>query len=349
MPVRSSLERHALRFPVQSVIRPDAAFRGFAGRLASGTLHAGDEILVLPSRQSSRVESIVSFDGDLENARPGQSVVVKLTREIDVSRGDLFVSRDDQPHVSNRFSAMVVWLHASRLELNRTYLAKHGGRLVKVKATRICYRVDVNQLTEGAADHLDMNEIGLVEFEANQPLYFDPYHRNRTTGSLVLIDSLSNATIGAVMIRKDLSANPEGRADTRITPGANTEPGFELEARIRRHGHRPAVFALAGERSRAEQLERDLFERGFEAAFVNQDDIPAAARKIFFSTLWNLGLVVIVWAVSRFSSRDRGLLTAIARESFFDFSSANAFESSEALRIAETVRLRGTRHDEKEN
>jgi hypothetical protein len=338
VPVRSSLEMHALRFPVQSVIRPNAAFRGFAGRVASGTLCPGDEILALPSRQRSHIESIVSFDGDLPVAAAGQSIVVKLATEIDLSRGDVLVSPQSEPHISNCFSGMVVWLHASQLQLNHFYLAKHAGRQVRLKATRIRYRVDVNQLTEHPASHLDMNEIASVEFEASQPLYFDPYHRNRTTGSLILIDPLSNATVGAVMIRENLFPAPQSRSHIAAAPETNDQGGLGLEERILRRGHRPAIFVINGELARAQQLERELFAREFDVALVNHNDIPVVARTAFFTALWNLGLLVISWTPHALRPRDIGRLAAIAKEYVFDLTSEIAGESTAATRLTDSLR-----------
>src|SRR2546429_4448715 len=199
--VKPASEMESLRFPVQSVIRPDARFRGLSGRVASGTVRPGDEVLALPSKRRTRVESIVSFDGELASASASDSVVLKLSDEIDLSRGEMLVAPDALPNISNRFAAMVVWLQATPLELNRNYLAKHAGRIVKARARKIRYRVDINTLEEGAASRLEMNEIGLVDFETSQPLFFDSYASNRTTGSLILIDPLSNATVGDVMIR----------------------------------------------------------------------------------------------------------------------------------------------------
>jgi sulfate adenylyltransferase large subunit len=333
VPIRPSLEINALRFPVQSVLRPDASFRGFAGRIASGTLHAGDEVLALPSKRKTRVESIVGFDGELESAGSSESIVVKLADEIDLSRGDVLVSADSEPHISTRFSAMVVWLHATPLELNCVYLAKHAGRHVKIRATKIRYRVDVNQLTEHPADRLEMNEIASIEFETSQPLYFDSYQRNRTTGSLILIDFLSNATVGAVMIREALSPSPEGQNQTDETRA--TTP---LERRIQHHKHRPAIFLLAGERSDAEQLERTLLDRGFETLLVNHNHIPALARRAFFTALWNLGVLALCWTAPKLRPRDRGVLASIAGQSVFDFRSHRLNSNGEALRIAETLR-----------
>src|SRR5262249_1035976 len=147
-----------------------------------------------------RVESIVTFDGDLESASAPQSIALKLTDEIDLSRGDMLVSPSDASEISSQFDAMTVWLHAIPLELNKTYLAKHAGRIVKAKATRIPLRVQNNTFEQEPTHELEMNEIALVSFETSQPLFFDAYAKNRTTGSLILIDPLTNATVGAVMI-----------------------------------------------------------------------------------------------------------------------------------------------------
>jgi sulfate adenylyltransferase subunit 1 len=344
VPIRSSVEMEDLRFPVQSVIRPDASFRGFAGRVASGTLRPGDEILALPSKQRTRIGSIVSFDGELQLAGPAESVVVKLVDEIDLSRGDVLVSPRAAPHISNRFGGMVVWLHPQRLELHRSYFAKHLGRQVKVSATRIRYRVDVNELTEHPANHVEMNEIGFVEFEASHPLYFDPYSKNRTTGSAILIDPLTNATVGAVMIREPLPIEARSSFEQERS---RTQVG--LAERVPRRGHRPAIFALCGERAAAEALERSLFDRGFETVFVNHREIPSAARDRFFTTLWNLGLVVVAWSPTHFRPRERGFFANIAGDLFFHLSSVKALAGENALRIAESLRTNSSPGLEDEN
>lgn len=350
--VRPAFEMEALRFPVQSVIRPDANFRGFAGRVASGTLRPGDEVMALPSRQRTKVESIVTFDGELETASRSQSVVVKLADEIDLSRGDLLVSPDALPDVSRRFAAMVVWLHATPLELNRPYVAKHAGHQVKARATRIRYRVDINNLEEQLASQLAMNEIACVEFEASQALYFDPYTINRTTGSLILIDPLTNATVGAVMIREDFSTPKEGGGPSG--EGASELKGGKvtLEDRIQRRGHRPAIISMAGERARAEELERQLLERGLETALVNFAEIPSAGRRALFNTFWNLGLVVISWVEGKCTTRDRRFFAEVAGKFYFDLSTGelgidSATNARRAAGIAESVRA-SAGHDDGE-
>jgi sulfate adenylyltransferase subunit 1 len=339
VPVESSHGSPELRFPVQSVIRPDASFRGFAGRLAGGTLRPGDEILALPSKQKSFVESIVSFDGELEAAAAPQSIVLKLADEIDLSRGDLLVSPTSEPHVSTRFAAMVVWLHASRLELSRPYLAKHLGRQFKVQATRIRHRVNVNELTQHAAEHLEINEIALVEFEASQPLYFDPYERNRTTGSLILIDPISNATVGAVLIREELPTGPGTTEPLEV----ETKGRVVQAERIQRRGHRPAIFMITGERWLAEKLERELFQKGFETALMHRSAIPASSRRSHLLALWDLGLVVIAWAETAIRLRDKRLLAEIAGDSLFQLHPAGGKEDGEIdwyefRRISESLR-----------
>jgi sulfate adenylyltransferase large subunit len=354
VPLRTSSESEDWRFPVQSVIRPDARFRGFAGRVASGTLRPGDEVLALPSKQKTRVESILSLDGNLQAAAPAQSVVLKLADEIDLSRGDLLVSPNSPPHISKRFAAMVVWLHETPLELYRSYLAKHTGRQVKVKATRISYRVDVNQLTQHPANRLEMNEIASVEFEASQALYFDPYSHNRTTGSLVLIDPLSNATVGAVMIREELTVDSKNGDGTVASLPAETRAKVALEERIERHGHHPAIVVLTGERSVAEILERELWAQDFETAFVHRSEIRNSDRRAYLTGLWNLGLVVISWAETPIRLGDKRLYAEIAGESLFDLSSADVqakagMDGSEVLRIAESLRSRGSRIPDGEN
>src|SRR5271170_6189068 len=199
----------SLRFPVQYVIRPDSTFRGFAGQVAGGTVRPGNSVMALPSRQTTRVESIVTFDGELNAASLGQSVTLKLQDEIDLSRGDMLVSADAPPSVCTKFSAAVVWLNETPLQLDHTYLAKHTTRQVKAKVTRVQHRIDVNTLQHESAQELGMNGIGVLEIETSIPLFLDSYERSRTTGSFILVDSLSNATVGAGMIREDLST-PHG-------------------------------------------------------------------------------------------------------------------------------------------
>jgi bifunctional enzyme CysN/CysC/sulfate adenylyltransferase subunit 1 len=339
VPIQPAIQTDALRFPVQSVIRPDAGFRGFAGRVAGGSIRPGDAVMALPSGRKTRVESIVSFDGDLKVADAGKSVVLKLVEEIDLSRGDMLVSAEAGPQVSARFAAMLVWLHPDALRPGRTYLVKHAGRYVKAQATKIQYRVDVNTLSEHHATYLGMNEIGLVEIETVQPLFLDAYELNRTTGSLILIDPATNATVGAAMVRHSLhgskSRNVVGVRDAEVSLAS----GDIVEARIRRRGHRPALFSLNWQREEAEGLERSLHDRGFEAVLVNHSEIAPAARKTFYVTLLRLGIVVLAWNDKPVRRKDKALFRGLTGGSYFE---SPGFGSGDGLRaaLAEAERLR---------
>jgi sulfate adenylyltransferase large subunit len=317
VPLRQDYGTEALRFPIQSVIRPDRNFRGFSGRVASGVIRPGDAVLALPSRQQTRVQTIVSFDGDLPEAIPSQSVVLKLEHEIDLSRGDMLVSPSDPPHVSRRFVAMVVWLNAKPLHLNQSYLVKHAGRLIKAKATRIRFRVDMNKLTEHPADELEMNGIASVEFETTAPLFFDPYALNRITGSFILIDPLSNATVGAAMIREDLSRNEVSNLHEAHSFVEERSGAVTAAERYQRHGHHAAIFSVAGNSAFAELLERSLFEKGFEAIQLKANEVSSSALPLQLSVLWRAGALIVLSSETS-SLEQRALLKGVAGECFFE-------------------------------
>ena len=190
-----------LRFPVQLVVRPDANFRGFAGRVERGELHPGLTVRALPSGRTTRVRSLVTYDGELKHAHAPQSLTVELEDEIDLSRGEMLVAENQQaPVVSTRLRAMAVWMHETPLSLGATYLLKHTTRTVRATVRRLAYRVDVNSAEHIEGSELAMNDIGELELETSLPLFFDPYRENRSTGSFILIDPLSNATLGAGML-----------------------------------------------------------------------------------------------------------------------------------------------------
>ncbi len=206
-----------MRFPVQLVLRPDANFRGFAGQVARGTLRSGDRVMALPSRRETTVRRIVSYDGDLAAASYPQAVTVELEDEIDLSRGEMLVPAGTEallPSISNHFRAMVVWMHEDPLVPGRTYIAKHTTRTARATVRAIRYRVDVNTLERLPSQAVALNEIAEIEFETNLPLFFDSYRDCRPTGSLILIDALTNATVGAVMISGAL----ENVAQTSAAP-----------------------------------------------------------------------------------------------------------------------------------
>ena len=194
-----------LRFPVQWVIRPgprseDPDYRGYAGQLAGGMLRAGDEVLVLPSGQRSRIVAIDTFDGPVETAFPDMSVTVRVADDLDISRGDMIVETADPPIAARELDAMLCWMGSAPLTPGARLVIKHTTRTTRARIEELDYRVDINTLEHEPAEQLDLNEIGRVRVRTGSPLMADPYARNRTTGSFILIDESSNDTVAAGMI-----------------------------------------------------------------------------------------------------------------------------------------------------
>ncbi|HTG29337.1 MAG TPA: sulfate adenylyltransferase subunit CysN [Methylomirabilota bacterium] len=341
VPIQPASSITAIRFPVQYVIRPDAGFRGFAGQVSGGTVRSGDAVMVLPSRQTSRVQSIVTFGGELDAAVLSQSVTLTLEDEIDISRGDMLVSPEAPPTVSSHFTAMVVWLNELPLELHRTYLLKHTTRQVKAAVTRIHYRVDVNNLNHESTQEVSMNGIASVELETSSPLFFDPYALSRLTGSFILVDAFSNATVGAGMIQKDLSRHLVVAA-VNVT-GVSDADAREVtsEERIARNGHRPAILVIPD--SVAGVVEHALFERGFQTMVLRENELSPVALASLLSHLWSAAFVVLV-AVNDVSTEKRWALQAAAGDSLFDFVDSANLNSKELLEQilshAESLRVR---------
>jgi sulfate adenylyltransferase subunit 1 len=194
------------RFQVQYVNRPHLDFRGFCGTIAAGHIRVGDSIVVLPSGKESVVKSIVTFDGNLERAEKGMAITLTLEDEIDISRGDMIVKKGYLPKSSSHFNAMVVWMHEDELEAGREYYIKHGSKMTTGHVSKIQHKIDVNTLAKKEAQHLDLNEIGLVDMQVAEKLHFDPYRENRQTGAFIIIDRISNITVGAGMICSEIEA-----------------------------------------------------------------------------------------------------------------------------------------------
>ena len=319
VPVRPAAAHESVRFPVQYVIRPNAEFRGFAGQLVGGTIRPGDEVLALPSRRKSRVRSIVTFDGEEPEAFPPMSVTLTLDDEIDLSRGDMLVSPAEPPSVSRHFEAMVVWFHEQPLALDRNYLIKHNVRMSRARATKIRFRVNMQTLERDPASELKMNDIAAVEFEAASPLFFDAYDRNRATGSFILIDPISNATVGAAMIQRDLSAQSAGAQAVSATSEILWKMPVAAADRYARHGHQPAVILVEGRPRLGEYLESALFAEGFEVLMLSAADAPADHLDTLLKLSKLAGLVVIL-SVESAEAGDRRRWQALAPDHFFDLS-----------------------------
>jgi len=258
------------RFPVQVVLRPNLDYRGFAGTIASGIIRRGDEVMSLPSRKKSRVKSIVTFDGELEEAFAPQSVTLTLEDEIDSSRGDMLVRPGNVPKVDQRFEAMVVWMSEEPLVPGRQYLFKQTSKVVPGAVSTLRYRVDINTLHRQPAPTLALNEIGRCSVTLTSPIAHDAYRRNRTTGGFIMIDRLTSATVAAGMIldreTEEAADDHWGSADAAEHLHAE-QSGVTLAEREARFGQKPATVLLtgltgSGKSTIARAIERKLFDMG---------------------------------------------------------------------------------------
>ena len=257
------------RLPIQYVNRPNLDFRGFCGTIASGILRKGDEIMVLPSKRTSRVKRLVTQDGDLEEAFCTQSITVVLDDEVDCSRGDMIVRPGNIPKSSNQFDATIVWLNADALLPGKSYLFKHTSQTIPGQIDSLRYRVDVNTLHRSPAPELQLNEIGRCSITLSQSIYFDAYKRNRSTGAFIIIDRLTNATVGAGMITDRDTARPKAAWESTEQDSAKTESMTEvnLQERSARFGQSPATVLFTGltgtgKSTIARAVERALFDQG---------------------------------------------------------------------------------------
>ncbi len=205
---KTSTEVANTRFPVQLVTRPDLDFRGYQGTLASGQLAVGDTVKILPSNRQTTIKQIVTFDGELQSASAGQAITLTLADEVDVSRGDVIVADTDQIQSTSQLTAQLVWMHESPLVLNKEYIVKLSAKKTTATVTVIDHKVDVNTLTQCPADSLQLNEIAMVQLHLTEEVVVDPYFDNRETGSFIMIDRLTNSTVGAGMVKQATTNDP---------------------------------------------------------------------------------------------------------------------------------------------
>jgi bifunctional enzyme CysN/CysC len=266
-----------LRFPVQYVNRPHLNFRGYCGTIASGIVRCGDEVMALPSRKTSRVKSIVTLDGELEEAYAPLSVTLTLEDEIDVSRGDMLVRQGNVPRLEPRCDAMVVWMAEEPMEIGKPYLFKQTTRQVTGAISSLRYQVDVNTLHRTDSDRLQLNEIGRCAISLSQPIAYDSYRRNRATGAMIIIDRISNRTVGAAMIL-DRSTGADRHDHWDAEPASEDLHGessnVTADERERRFGQKAATILLtglaaSGKTSIAYALERRLFDVGRAATVLD--------------------------------------------------------------------------------
>ena len=273
-------ESASLRFPVQYVNRPHADFRGYAGTLAGGSVRVGDQVMALPSRRMSTIRSIVTYDGEIESAGTGESVTLTLADEIDVSRGNVLVHPDRSPSVGTQFDAHLIWMTDAPLLPGKQYDIKISNHYVRGTIAQIEKRIDVNDLTEHAADELQLNEIGLCRVVLAEPIAFDLYETCKGTGAFIVIDRISHATAGAGMIRRSAAIQSASKgADVFWQPHKVTRP-----QRSNQKAQQPCILWFtglsgAGKSTIANALEYTLFLKGHHSYLLDGDNIRHGLNK----------------------------------------------------------------------
>ena len=306
--IEDAARERPLRLPVQWVNRPNLDFRGFAGTLASGSVRPGERVRVLPSGRESTVTRIVTMDGDLDRAVAGQSVTLTLADEIDISRGDVIAKPEHLPGVADQFEAVVVWMADEPMLPGRPYWLKTGTKQVAATITEPKYKVNVNTLERLATKKLELNEIGVCNLSLDQPIAFDPYVECRETGSFILIDRLTNATVGAGMIHFALrrSQNIHWQA---------LDVNRRSRATIK--GQRPAVLWLtglsgAGKSTIANLVEKKLHALGKHTYLLDGDNVRHGLnRDLGFTDADRVENIRRVAEVSRLMV-DAGLLVLVS-------------------------------------
>jgi bifunctional enzyme CysN/CysC len=233
----------------------------------------------------------VTFDGNLDSAGQGESVTLELADEIDVSRGDMLVSPAKQPAASTTFAATIVWMSEKPLIAGQHYLAKHTTRSVKARVTNVRHRVNVNTLAHESARDLEMNAIAVVDVETSHPLFFDLYEESRSTGSFILIDPISNATVAAGMILEGRARFAAVEAGAHADHATSARPVTSAE-KFERHGHRPATVLVSG--SVIDAAERALFADGFETIVLRGDSLLRESLSNVIELLHSAGFIILV-------------------------------------------------------
>ncbi len=343
VPVPDLAAETAFRMPVQTVIRPDLDFRGFAGQLTAGRIRPGDEVRVLPGGQTTAVAGIHTLDGELPEAEAGQSVTLTLADEIDVSRGDVLAAAGNPPEVADQFEADVVWMAEEPLVPGRHYLLKIGTRTVGATVSPPKHRVDVNTLAHVAANTLELNEIGVATLTLDRAVPFEPYTQDRNLGGGILIDRLTNNTVGAVLLHFAL------RRSTNVHWQA---VDVDREARASLAGHRPRVvwftgISGAGKSTLANLVERRLHADGVRTYLLDGDNVRHGLNKDLgftdadrienirrvgevASMMADAGIVVLVSLISPFAEERDQVRAKLAEGEFVEVYVDTPFEVAAA-------------------
>ena len=331
------------RMPVQWVNRPDADFRGFAGLIAAGRVRCGDAVRALPSGRRSRVARVLVGESGVDHASAGQSVTLTLADEIDVSRGDVLCAADAPPAVANQFEATIVWMHEEPLLQGRAYLLKCAAKTVTATISPIKYRINVNTLEHLAARKLDLNDIGVCGLELSTPIAFEPYQQNRVLGGFILIDRLSNTTVGAGLLHfalrrsqnvhwQALDVNKAARAElshqkpcilwfTGLSGAGKSTIANLVEKQLHADGRQ--TYLLDGDNVR-HGLNKDL-------GFTDQDRVENIRRVAEVARLMvDAGLIVLVSFISPFRSERRMARGLVAEGEFFEVFIDTSLDAAEA-------------------
>ncbi|HEY1521672.1 MAG TPA: sulfate adenylyltransferase subunit CysN [Solirubrobacteraceae bacterium] len=266
---QARMQQASFRMPVQWVNRPDLDFRGYSGTIAGGIVRPGDEVIVAPSGQRTRVERIVTHDGEQESSVAGQSITLTLTDELDITRGDLIAHSHEPPGVADQFEATIVWMGDEPMLRGRSYLLHVGGKTVPATVAPLKHKLNIDTMAPIAATKLELNEIGVAEIELSQPIAFDPYLENRDTGGFILIDRITNNTVGAGLIHFALRRSQNLR--WQVLSVDKHERSTQLH-------QRPTVLWLtglsgAGKSTLANLIEVELHRRGHLTYLLDGDNV----------------------------------------------------------------------------
>jgi bifunctional enzyme CysN/CysC len=319
------------RMSVQWVNRPDLDFRGFAGRITSGVVRPGDRVRALPDDRLTTVVRVVTYDGDLDEAVAGQSVTLTLADEIDISRGDVLAAADDAPGVADQFEAHLVWMSDKVMLPGRPYLLKLGSRTAGATVSQLKYKVNVNTMEHTAASSLELNEIGVANISLDRPIPFDPYEDHRETGGFVLVDRLSNHTVGAGLLHFALRRSENVHWQT---------VAIDCDARAALNGQQPAVvwftgLSGAGKSTIADNVERRLHAFGRHTYLLDGDNVRhGLSKNLGFSDadrvenirrvaevaslMADAGLIVLVSVISPFEAERQMARELIGSDRFYE-------------------------------
>ena len=286
------------RFPVQYVSRPHLDFRGFAGTVVSGVVTTGDTVKVLPSGKESVIKNIVTADGDLTKAFVPQAITIELEDEIDISSGDIIVHANNQPKSSKHLEAVVIWMNEKPFNTSREYIIRHNGRNIKSRLDNIFYNIDVNTLQKQNVDKLQMNEIGRVAISTTQPIHYDAYSKNHETGSLIIIDPITNVTVGAGMIAETQSFDRNSVSEDNLKDHVDRrefswETGLiDSRERMQRNRHKGKTVVVTGSRDSAiqeiaRQLEQQLFKLNMNSYYLGLSNLVSGLDADINNDFWN--------------------------------------------------------------